>query len=556
MFEAARFGLRCCKKKKVKRVMQKKPKSAVVIGSGFGGLSLAVRLQARGIQVKLLEKREMVGGRAYQLKKDGYTFDMGPSLITAPPIIESIFQAAGKKLSDYLELLPLDPYYRIYYHDKTFLDYSGDSEKMKAEMRKFNVKDADRYDAFMEKLKPIYEAVITDQLGARPFDTIRSMLAFVPRAIKLEAYRPVHNYVQRYFQDFRHRFMFSFHPLFIGGNPFSAPSVYLMIPYLERELGVWFTKGGMYSLVKALEKVFLELGGEVHTSCEVQKIRVEQGRAVGVEANDTFFPADLVVSNADFGHTYSKLIASEDRKKWTDKKVAKTSYTMSCFLLYLGVRKQYPSLKHHTLILSERYRELIRDIFKNKILPDDFSMYLHVPTRTDAEMAPEGCESMYVLIPVANNTSGLDWDAIKDGFTDKVLRFLEEWGLEGLREHLDVCEVFTPNDFQHTLNSHYGNAFGVEPKLSQTAYLRPHNKSEDVEGLYMVGAGTHPGAGVPGVMLSAEATEFCIVRDYQLDETKALPPKNNLVALPSPKTRDAKDENAVPPAAAARQHSS
>ncbi|MCB9637530.1 MAG: phytoene desaturase [Myxococcales bacterium] len=534
--------------------MQKKPERAVVIGSGFGGLSLAIRLQARGIQVQLLEKREMVGGRAYQLKKNGYTFDMGPSLITAPPIIDSIFQAAGKKLSDYLELIPLDPYYRIYYHDKSYLDYSGDSEKMKEQMRKFNARDAERYDGFMEKLKPIFDAVITDQLGARPFDTIRSMLSFVPRAIKLEAYRPVHNYVQRYFKDFRHRFMFSFHPLFIGGNPFSAPSVYLMIPYLEREQGVWFTKGGMYSLVEALKKLFLDLGGEVHTSCEVKKIRVEQGRAVGVEANDTYFPADLVVSNADFGHTYSKLIAPESRKKWTDKKVEKTSYTMSCFLLYLGVRKQYPTLKHHTLILSERYRELIRDIFKNKILPDDFSMYLHVPTRTDAEMAPEGCESMYVLIPVANNTSGINWEEIKESFTEKVLTFLEEWGLEDLRANLDVCETFTPHDFEHTLNSHFGNAFGVEPKLSQTAYLRPHNKSEDVEGLYLVGAGTHPGAGVPGVMLSAETTEYCIVRDYKLDQ-RSLPPQKKVVALPARKQEQEDDTSSLPPAAAARQGS-
>ena len=532
--------------------MSKKPETAIVIGSGFGGLSLAIRLQARGLRVKILEKREMVGGRAYQIKKNGYTFDMGPSLITAPPIIESIFASAGRKLSDYLELMPLDPYYRIYYHDRSFIDYTGDSEKMKEQMRRFNPKDAENYDTFMEKLRPIFDAVITDQLGARPFDTIGSMLSFVPRAIKLEAYRPVFNYVKRYFKDFRHQFMFSFHPLFIGGNPFSAPSVYLMIPYLERELGVWFTKGGMYSLVMALQKLFLELGGEIHTSCEVSKIRVEQGRVKGVEAMGEFFPADIVVSNADFGHTYAKLIDPEHRKKWTDKKVQKMSYTMSCHLLYLGVRKQYPDLKHHTLILSERYRELIRDIFKNKILPPDFSMYLHVPTRSDPEMAPPGCESMYVLIPVANNRSGLDWSEINDDFSQKVLQFLEEWGLEGLRDNLDVCESFTPHDFQHTLNSHYGNAFGVEPKLSQTAYLRPHNRSEDVEGLYMVGAGTHPGAGVPGVMLSAEATEFSIVRDYKMDEGKSLPARK-VIALPPAKKEAPKEKEALPPAAAARQ---
>lgn len=487
---------------------------AVVIGSGFGGLALAIRLQARGYDVTIVEKREKIGGRAYQFKEAGYTFDMGPSLITAPQIIRSIFEAAGKRMEDYLELMPLDPYYRIYFHDGSHIDYSGDADKMKAQMRAFDPRDADRYDAFMERIKPIYEAVIQDGLGAEPFDTLGKMAGFVPRALKVGAVRPVASVVRDYFRDPRHHFMFSFHPLFIGGNPFSAPSVYLSIPYLEKEDGVWFTKGGMYSVVEALGKVFGELGGTIHTSAEVTKIMLRNGRAVGVEAGGRVFPADLVVSNGDVGSTYKYLVDPAARRKWTDRKVESTDYTMSCFLLYLGVRKKFDNLEHHTLILSQRYKELLADIFKNKVVPDDFSMYLHAPTKSDPDMAPEGGESLYVLIPVTNQQGvSIDWAGIKDAYADKVLGFLEDWGLEGLRQNLEVLKIFTPDDFATELNAMYGNAFAIVPKLTQTAYFRPHNRSEDVPGLYFVGAGTHPGAGVPGVMLSAEATLKSILED-------------------------------------------
>jgi len=491
---------------------------AVVIGSGFGGLTLACRLQASGVQVTLLEKRDRIGGRAYQLTDRGYVFDMGPSLITAPAILDSVFQAAGRRLVDYVDLIPLDPYYRIFFHDGTHIDYVGDPERMKAELARFDERDAENYDAFIEKVRPIYDAVIGDRLGSKPFDTVGSMASFVPKVIKLGAWRPVHSFVKKYFRDFRSRFIYSFHPLFVGGNPFTAPSVYLMIPFLEREGGVWFSRGGMYSLVEAYGRLFEELGGELRTGHEVEEIVVEDGRAVGAIANGERFDADLVATNADVGHTYSKLIAPEHRKHWTDRKVMKQDYTMSCFLLYLGTRKKYPKLEHHTLILAERYKELVKDIFRRKILPDDFSMYLHVPTATDQDMAPEGCESMYVLIPVANNQSGIDWEPIREEFADTVIDFLEEWGMEDLRESLEVLHIFTPDDFESRLNSTYGNAFGIEPRLSQTAYFRPQNRSEDIDRLYLVGAGTHPGAGVPGVVLSAETTYGCIAEDFGLQD--------------------------------------
>jgi len=492
------------------------PRRAVVVGSGFGGMALAIRLQAAGLQVTVLEKREKVGGRAYQLKDRGYTFDMGPSLVTAPHIIESVFQAAGRKLSDYVELMPLDPYYRIYFHDGTYIDYVGNAERMKAQMAAFNPKDAERFDDFMKKTRPIYDAVIGDRLGSKSFGDLKVMLGFIPDLIRLEAFLPVTMLVNRYFKDFRHRFLYSFHPLFVGGNPFYTPAVYLMIPYLERRGGVWFTKGGMYSFVEAMERLFKELGGEIRTEAEVTRIGVSGGRVTHVEAAGERFEADIVCSNGDVGHTYRDLIEPTARKKWTDRKVAKLDYAMSCLLLYLGTKKQYPALEHHTLILTERYKGLIADIFQKKIVPDDFSMYLHVPTRSDPSMAPEGCESMYVLVPVANLQGGQDWEELRQPFVDKVIDYLEEWGMDGLRENLEVLHVMDPRDFRDDLNSLHGNAFALVPKFMQTAYFRPHNRSEDVKGLYLVGAGTHPGAGVPGVFLSAEATYGCIAKDLGL----------------------------------------
>ncbi len=485
----------------------------IIIGSGFGGLAAAIRLQAMGMQVTLLEKNKKVGGHAYQLVKDGYTFDMGPSIITAPDSIQRLFEAAGTRMEDYLDLVKLDPFYRIYFYDGTHLDYTDDSEQMKRQMAHFSRTDAENYDCFMAHTRRFYDAVITDGLGATAFD-VATMLSFLPRALHLRALMPAYAFVKRYFHDPRHRFTFSFHPLFIGGNPFRAPAVYLMIPYLEKIGGVWFCSGGMYSLVRALETVFKRLGGVVKTEAEVEQIVVKNRRATGVIANRQFYEADAVISNADLVHTYGELIKPEHRRKWSAKRLRKTQYSMSAFLLYLGVRKKYPKLQHHTLVLSERYKALVTDIFDNKVLPDDFSMYLHIPSRTDPSMAPEGCESMYILIPVPNLESGINWEKTKAAYTDKILKFLEDdFGLTDLKRSIEVLEMFTPSDFKTERNSHLGSAWGVEPKLMQTAYFRPHNRSEDIQKLYFVGASTHPGAGVPGVLLTAEATVKLVIKD-------------------------------------------
>jgi phytoene desaturase len=501
-----------------------------IIGSGFGGLAAGIRLKATGFDVTIFEKNDQVGGHAYQLKKDGYTFDMGPSLITAPDIINSVFEAAGRKIDDYVDMIKLDPYYRIYFHDGNYIDYSGDNEKMKNQMAKYNKQDALHYDRFMDHCGRIYDAVITQGLGSTPFMTWKSLFNFLPRALKLDAVRSAYSLVSKYFKHPYHRFTFSFHPLFIGGNPFRSPSVYLMIPYLEKKGGVWFTKGGMYSLVQAFEKIFIEMGGKIETNSEVQQIAVENSTSKGVIVHDEFHAFDAVVSNADIVHTYKNLIKPEHRLKWTDRKIAHTSISMSTYLIYIGSKKQYPQLLHHTLILSQRYKDLVKDIFDNKILPDDFSMYLHAPTRSDATMAPQGKESMYVLIPVSNLAADIDWDKMSVPFRDRVINFLEkDFGLEDLGQNIEVLEVFTPLDFKNKRNSYLGSPWGIEPKLTQTAYFRPHNRSEDINNLYFVGAGTHPGAGLPGVLLTAETTEKVVLQDFELINASGKHQKEELV---------------------------
>ena len=500
---------------------------AVVIGSGFGGLTAAVRLQAAGIATTLIEQRAQLGGRAGQIIDSGYTFDTGPSLITAPPLLEEVFQSAGRRLENYVTLVPLDPFYRVWFHDGTYLDYRSDLAQMKASMAQFDPHDANRLEDFFSKLKPIYESVITEGLGARPFDSLRMMAAFAPRVIRLGAWQPVARFVRQHFRNWRHQFLYSFHPLFLGGSPFRAPSIFLMIPYLEKEGGVWYANGGMYSLVKGFAQLFQDIGGQVRLQTAVQRIVVseEKGsrpKVTGIQIYDkqkntrSSLSADIVVSNADVKHTYNKLLNHVACKRWTNSRLKKIHQSMSCFLLYLGVRRKYPQLSHHTIILGPRYKGLVQDIFDRKILSDDFSMYLHVPSRTEPAMAPLKGESIYILVPVPNLASGTDWGLTTELMTDRVISALEKWGLEELRTSIEVQHAFTPNDFESQYNSTLGNAFGIEPRITQTAWFRPHNRSEDVEGLYLVGAGTHPGAGVPGVVLSASATMHAIREDYDL----------------------------------------
>ena len=486
----------------------------IVIGSGFAGLSSAIRLQAAGHRVQILERREKVGGRSYQLIDREYIFDMGPSLITAPDLIDDVFASAGKRTEDYVKIVPLDPFYRIYFDDGRFFEYTGDQERMEAEIARFNPADVEGYRRFMVGVQTIYERAFAE-LAHQPFLRRADFARIMPELVRLKAVRSVYDYVASYISDPHLRMVFSFHPLFLGGNPFRASSIYAIIPYLERMGGVHFAMGGMYSLVEGFARLFTELGGEIITNAQVTEIAIEAGRAYGVRTKDgQFYPADIVISNADVATTYKEMIAPEWRRRWTDHRLGRMRYSMSSFLLYLGLDRHYDKFKHHTILIGDRYKGLVNDIFGGR-MADDFSIYLHAPTMTDPSMAPAGHESVYLLVPVPHlGSDEVDWERDGDLFRDRIVNYLEhDFGLKDFSKAITVEHRFTPLDFERELGAYLGTGWQIEPTLFQSAYFRPHNRSEDVRGLYIAGAGTHPGAGLPGVLLSAEITAGLVERD-------------------------------------------
>ena len=482
----------------------------VVVGAGFGGLAAAIRLQAAGHQVTLLEKRSEVGGRAGQLKLDGYIFDTGPSIITAPHLLEDLWASAGARLQDDLDLVPLRPYYRICFADGRRFDYGGAPEQVEAQLRVFDPSAVDGYRRFMHATQHIYQRAFED-LAGQPFHRFGTFLKLVPELLRLNAAQSVYDFVSRFFRDPQLRTVFSFHPLFIGGNPFRASAIYSIVPYLERQGGVWFARGGMYALVQAMHTLFERLGGRTRLATPVAEVLVDEAsrRATGVRLQSGEpLSADAVVLNADVASAYLRLVPARFRRHLTDRRIRRYRYAMSCFLLYLGLDRQYPEqLLHHTIVMAPRYRGLVRDIFDGHGLPPDMSLYLHAPTRTDPSLAPPGGESLYVLAPVPHLGRGIDWQGQAQPFRDRIVRFLEhDFGLHGLEQSIRVERRYTPLDFRDDLSSYLGSAFCIEPTLLQSAWFRPHNLSEDVDGLFLVGAGTHPGAGLPGVLLSASIT--------------------------------------------------
>jgi phytoene desaturase len=480
-------------------------KNIIVIGSGFGGLGAAARLLASGHNVTILEKRDKLGGRAYVYEMNGFKFDGGPTVITAPFMFDDIWEKAGKKREDYFELVPCDPFYRIFDHEKKHFDYNNDHEFTLNEIRKRNPEDVKGYERFLGTTKAIFDKGFVE-LADQPFLKVSDMLKVAPDLIKLQSYKSVFQYVKSFIKDDFLRQCFSFHPLLVGGNPFDTTSIYAMIHYLEREWGVHYAMGGTGAIVNAFERLIGELGGKVHLEAEVKEILVKNGKVTGVELkNGEKLDADIVVSNADVGYTYKHMIDKSHRRKYTDRKVDRTKYSMSLFVIYFGTKKRYldSGLAHHNIILGPRYKGLLDDIFHNKKVADDFSLYLHMPTITDSTIAPEGHEGFYVLSPVPHLDSGTDWTEFAPKYRDAIMNFLEENYLPGLQENLVAEHYIDPLHFQNTLNSLKGSAFSVEPILTQSAWFRPHNKSEDVDGLYFVGAGTHPGAGLPGVLSSS-----------------------------------------------------
>lgn len=495
-------------------IHQQRQSKAIVIGGGFGGLATAIRLQAAGQAVTLVEARDRLGGRAYQLKQDGFTFDMGPSLITAPHLLEDIWRAAGRSLQEDIALVPLSPYYRIYFHDGRYFDYWGTPAEDEAEIAKFEPRDVQGYRTFLAATERIYQRAFAD-LADQPFLTLGGFLGVAPELVRLGAQRSVYSYVSHYFRNPQLRMVFSFHPLFIGGNPFRASAIYSIVPYLERLGGVHFTPGGMYSLIEAMECLFRTLGGKVRCGMPVEHILLHERRATGVRLEDgTALQADVIIANSDVATTYLNLLPASARQRTVTRRLTNYHYSMSCYLLYLGINRKYAHLRHHTIIMPDRYRELIHEIFDGQGVPDDLALYLHVPTKTDPSMAPLDCESLYVLAPVPNLAHGIDWAQEAPAFRDKIIHFLEqEAGLEGLEASIVTEHAFTPLDFASELRSYLGAAFSIEPTLFQSAYFRPHNRSNDIDGLYFVGAGTHPGAGIPGVLLSANITSCLVIED-------------------------------------------
>ena len=476
---------------------------AIVIGSGFGGLAAAVRLGARGYRVTIVEKLDAPGGRAYVHKQDGFTFDAGPTIVTAPFLLEELWTLCGRRFADEIDLRPVSPFYRIVFSDGSTFDYSGDPAAMKSAIARIAPADVPGYDSYMAASEAIFR-VGFQQCGAKPFSSFTDMLNIVPDMIRLSSHRALSTLVGRHFRDPRLRIAFSFHPLLIGGNPFAASSIYGLIAFLERRWGVHFVMGGTGRLVEGLADLVAGQGGRIRYGAEVRSIDVEARRTTGVTlAGGETIKSDIVVSNADSAWTYRHLVAPKVRKRWTDRRIERARFSMSLFVWYFGTRRRYGDVQHHTLLLGPRYRDLLRDIFRRKTLSSDFSLYLHRPTATDPSLAPEGCDAFYVLSPVPHLGSGTDWRTVAEPYRQAIERKLEATILPGLADNLVTSRMLTPQDFQDRLLSFRGAAFGLEPILTQSAWFRPHNRSEDVENLFLVGAGTHPGAGLPGVLSSA-----------------------------------------------------
>jgi len=492
-----------------------------IVGAGFGGLAAAIRLQAAGVETVLFEARDRPGGRAYVYEDGGFTFDAGPTVITAPHCLEELFEVAGETLADHVRLDPVRPFYRLHWSDGTRFDYGGTPESMRAQVTALAPDDLPGFERFMDYSRRVFEAGYEDLVDAA-FLRFGDMVRVAPQLARLRADRSVYGAVSRFVKDERLRQALSFHALLIGGNPFETSAIYTLIPFLERKWGVFFPRGGTGALVRGLADLYGRLGGELRLGTPVANVELRSGGGrtrhlvtsaapAGTRRTEAF---DALISNADLHHTYARLYAGLPAADQQRARLERMHWSMSLFVLYFGTRRRYPDRAHHTVIFGPRYRDMLKEIFHGPELPPDFSLYLHQPTVTDPSLAPPGCETFYVLAPVPHlGAADVDWRSQAEPYAERILASLEAAGLPDLRREIVTKRIFTPLDFREQLAAFQGSAFSLAPRLGQSAYFRPHNKDPHIPGLYIVGAGTHPGAGVPGVINSAKATTRLVLRD-------------------------------------------
>ncbi len=497
-----------------------------IIGSGFGGLAAAIRLQAAGAETVLYEAHGQPGGRAGVHEEAGYTFDLGPTVITAPHTLEELFELAGERLADHVTLSPVTPFYRLHWADGARFDYGGTPESVRAQVAALAPDDLAGFERFMAYSRRVFEAGYEGLVDAA-FLRFSDMVRVAPQLARLRADRSVYGAVSRYVKDERLRQALSFHALLIGGNPFETSAIYTLIPFLERKWGVFFPQGGTGALIRALADLYRRLGGELRLDAPVQHVEVRTGagrtRHMVSAAHGGAEPFDAVVSNADLHHTYARIYAGTPAADAMRARLERMAWSMSLVVVYFGTRRKYPGRAHHTVVFGPRYREMLREIFHGPALPPDFSLYLHQPTVTDPSLAPPGGETFYVLAPVPHlGAANVDWAAAAEPYADRVLASLETL-LPDLRREVVVRRVATPFDFRDRLHAFQGSAFSLAPRLGQSAYFRPHNRDPRIPGLYIAGAGTHPGAGVPGVINSGKATARLVAADLGLGSGAGAP---------------------------------
>lgn len=484
--------------------------TALVIGAGFGGIAAALRLRAKGYVVTVFDRCEEVGGRAQVFERDGFRHDAGPTVITAPFLIEELFSLFGENLADHITFVPLTPWYRFRFSDGDTFDYGGTIEQTLAEIERIEPRDKSGYLALLQHSKRIFDVAFT-QLSAKPFGRFTTMLQQIPHLIRLKSYKTVWQLVSKYLTSSKLRQAFSIQPLLVGGNPFDTTSIYSLIHYLERAYGVHFAMGGTGAITRALKELMVRQGISIHLNTTVSRIIVKDGAASGLILEDgTVHSANLIVSNVDPAHLYKNMIGIEHQPSVTKLKLGAAHYSMGLFVVFFGTTRTYPEVAHHTIWMGDRYRELLEEIFNRKILAQDFSLYLHRPTATDPTFAPSGCDSFYVLCPVPNLLAHIDWAVEGPKLQQRIVAALDETILPGLKSSITSDFHMTPENFKHDYLSVNGAGFSIAPLFRQSAWFRFHNRAEGIKNLYLTGAGTHPGAGLPGVLCSAKVIDALI----------------------------------------------